>query len=294
MAHRWTQEELADLRALFPTTTARDMAAILNERYGHGRTVAGIYTIVSELGLQKRQEPFWTAERLDFMREYVPGHSEGEIADEFENRFGFQLSRQQVKTGKARAGVKSGTTGGRFVKGQESWNKGKTWEDFMPPESQDRSRRTQFKKGNMPHNAALKPIGYERVDAEGYTWVKIARRKSHPGCNDNWRQKHHIEWEKAHGEPAPADCMIVFANHDKTDFSPENLVAVPKSVWAVIARNAYPYSDAASLEACMSLARLKSHIYDAATAPRACKRCGKEFEPRFPNQRTCDACLGRE
>ena len=294
MAHRWTQEELADLRALFPTTTAKDMAAILNERYGNNRTVASIYTIVSELGIQKRHEPFWTADRLDFMREYVPGHGEGEIMDAFECRFGIRLTRQQVKTGKARAGVKSGTTGGRFVKGQDSWNKGKTWEDFMPPESQEQCRATCFKKGNMPHNAALKPIGYERVDAEGYTWVKTARRKSHPGCNDNWRQKHHIEWEKAHGEPVPADCMIVFANHDKTDFSPKNLVAVPKSIWAVIARNAYPYSDAASLEVCMNLARLKSTIYDATLAPRTCKRCSEEFAPRYPNQRTCDACLGRK
>lgn len=27
--------------------------------------------------------------------------------------------------------------------------------------------------------------------------------------------------------------------------------------------------------------------------PRACRRCGAEFAPRFKGQRTCDACLGR-
>ena len=294
MAHRWTREELADLRAMFPTTTAANMAAILNERYGHNRTVAGIYTIVSELGIQKKQMPFWTADRLEFMREYVPGHSEGEIAYAFERRFGIRLTRQQVKTGKARAGVKSGTVGGRFVKGQESWNKGLTWDDFMSPESQDHSRRTQFKKGNIPYNAIGKPIGYERTDADGYTWVKIALSKSHPGCNDNWRPKHHIEWEKANGQPVPDGCNIVFANHDKTDYSHENLVAVPRSIWSIIVRNGFAYNDAASLTACMNLARLKTCIYDATLAPRACKRCGEEFAPRYPSQRTCDTCLGRE
>ena len=148
----------------------------------------------------------------------------------------------------------------------------------MTPEAQERCRETQYKKGNIPYNAVFKPVGCERVDDAGYTWVKIALRKSHPGCNDNWRQKHHIEWEKANGEPVPDDCMIVFANHDKTDFSPENLVAVPKSIWAVIARNAYPYHDAASLHVCMNLARLKSGIYSALLAPRACKLCGVEFK----------------
>ena len=101
----------------------------------------------------------WTAERVAWFVKYVPGHSEREISAEHERLFGVPLSESQIGNAKSRFHVKSGTHGGRFVKGQKSWNKGRHWSDFMPPESQERSRATCFKRGNLPHNALRNPIG---------------------------------------------------------------------------------------------------------------------------------------
>ena len=43
----------------------------------------------------------------------------------------------------------------------------------------------------------------------------------------------------------------------------------------------------------IAVASLDSAVNAARRAPRECRRCGCEFMPRFPSQRTCDACLGR-
>ena len=298
---KWTQAENDDLRAMYPTVKNSKIAEILNERHGNNRNARGVGLHARSLGLfkldgYKRQVPrtFWNDERRDWFISFVPGHTEPEISAEHERLFGIPLTEGQIGYGKLTFGVKSGTTGGRFEKGQESWNKGKTWDDFMPAESQERSRATCFAKGNMPHNALDKPIGYERIDQKGYTWVKLADRPSRQDCNDNWRQKHHLVWEEAHGEPVPENTNIIFANHDKSDFRPENLVAVPRRIWGVIVHNKLEYYDAESLMACMMLADLKHHIYAAETAPRRCGKCGDEFKPRYPRQRTCDSCLGRD
>ena len=56
--------------------------------------------------------------------------------------------------------------------------------------------------------------------------VKVAENPTAPQTKDNWRFKHHVEYEKAFG-PIPEGCDVVMANRDKRDFRPENLVAVP-------------------------------------------------------------------
>ena len=296
----WTEAEETDLRDLYPTVKNSEIAEILNSVHGNGRNARSVGQHARKLGLAKldgykRQVPrtFWNDERRNWFISFVPGHTEPEISAEHERIFGTPLTEGQIGSAKFVFGVKSGTTGGRFEPGHKTFNKGKTWDDFMPPESQERSRKTCFAKGNMPHNALDKPIGYERIDEEGYTWVKLAERPSRQDCNDNWRQKHHLIWEQANGVPVPEKTQIVFANRDKTDFRPENLVAVPRSLWVAIVRNDMPYFDADSLRSCMKLAELKACIYAAELAPRDCKKCGEEFQPRYPHQQTCDVCLGR-
>lgn len=112
--------------------------------------------------------------------------------------------------------------------------------------------------------------------------------------NCNYRMKHHVAWEEANGRPVPPGAQIVFADGDKRNFAPANLVAVPRELWAVIARKGIPFWDAESLGAAQNVARLVLAKARAERRPRPCGRCGREFEPRFKHQRTCDACLGRE
>ena len=101
-------------------------------------------------------------------------------------------------------------------------------------------------------------------------------------------------WEKANGMPVPPHTMIVFADRDKRNFDPANLVAVPRDLWGTIARQHLAYHDADSLRTCVSVARLQKEMHAKRKRPRNCKSCGTEFSPRFPGQRTCDMCLGKK
>ena len=235
----------------------------------------------------------WTPERIAWFREFVPGHTEGEISAEHERVFGTPLTEGQIGNAKTKLGVRSGTHGGRFEKGSVPFNKGKTWDEYVSPEGQARSRATCFKAGELNGFAAQReqPIGAERVSKDGYVEVKVAEGlQDRP--NGNFRMKHHVVYEQAHGA-IPDGCNVVFADGDRRNFDPDNLVAVPRRLWSAICCRGIPYWDAGSLRAAMAKAELDSAVHAAECAPRACRACGREFRARYPRQRTCDACLGR-
>lgn len=305
-ANSWTSEEEAWLREAYPTHHNATLSEMHAERFPD-RPRRGPKAISSRAkvlklrkadGFQRNPPKLWTHERAEWFKSFVPGHTEGEISTEHERLYGFPLSESQIGNAKTKLGVRSGTFGGRFEKGQRAWNKGKTWDEFMSPESQEASRRTCFKKGQVSGIAKerMKPVGYERVDAkDGYVWVKVkdTPQAQVPGSyNDNFRPKHHVVWEEANGTPVPPHTMIVFADRDKRNFDPDNLVAVPRSLWSIISRQGWAYRDRESLDACVALAKLNRKVYEARLHPRNCKRCGAEFKPRYPHQRTCDGCLG--
>ena len=234
----------------------------------------------------------WTAEMDAWFSERAPYRTWRELSEAFAERFGVPLTKSQVSNRKAKLGIRSLVpNAGCFKKGNVSHNKGKKVHEFMSPEGLERSKRGRFKKGGVPHNAAGKGIGYERVTKEGYVQVKM---KDGPqrNANDNFRFKHHLVWEEANGMPVPEGCMVVFADHDKRNFDPDNLVLVRRSEWAVISAKRRGYSDRETLEARMAVARLESAAYRASMAEkRACRECGAEFGPEFKNQTRCRACI---
>ena len=239
----------------------------------------------------------WTDDERARLAEIAPGRSHAEIREIMTAEFGDHFGGTRITGALKRYGIKTGRTG-RFEKGQTSWNKGKTWDEFMPKESQERCRAMQFKKGQLNGIAKerLKDVGYERVDAkDGYIYVKVkdTPQAQVPGSfNDTFRPKHHVVYEQAYGS-IPRGCNVVFADHDKRNFDPDNLVAVPRSLWSVITKRRMDYYDRASLELCMNIARVERARYAAQCRPRPCKRCGDKFKPRYAHQRTCDGCLGR-
>lgn len=292
MTRRYTPEMDAWLEERYPQAPNCELCEEFAERFGQEITGSQLSDWACRRGVRKPVRVHWDEARIGFMRSVIPGHTEQQIRDAFQERFGEVLTESQIGNAKRRLGVKSGTTGGRFEKGRVPANKGRTWEEQgISPEAQARSRSTCFKKGGMPHNAKDKPVGYERVSRDGYVEVKVAERPTRSDRNDNFRPKHHLVWEEANGRPVPPSTMIVFANGDKRDFDPANLVAVPRSLWAVISRDRIPYSDRETLEAAMGLARLKSGLHEAQTRERACGACGRTYKPRYERQRTCDACL---
>ena len=233
----------------------------------------------------------WTDAEKARLAEIAPGRTSCEIQRIMTGEFGDHFGGKRIAAALKRYGIATGVDT-RFKPGQEPPNKGKTWDEMgFTPEQRAAMQRGQFKPGHLPHNAS-QPIGSERVDIkDGYVYVKVAERKTDPrSAHDNWKPKHHVVYEQAHGA-IPEGCNIVFADRDRRNFDPANLVAVPRKLWSTITKRKLAYHDADSLRAAMGVARLDQAVHDARCAPRACKACGCEFKPRFVHQRTCDGCL---
>lgn len=141
-----------------------------------------------------------------------------ELANMFNKEFDTNITAVNIKTFRGNNHLNSGLTG-RFEKGHIPDNKGKKWNDYMSEKAQEKSRRTTFKKGNIPHNH--KPIGYERINVDGYIEVKTKEP-------DVFQLKHRLIYEREYGL-IPNDCNVVFADGNKLNLEPKNLILVTKS-----------------------------------------------------------------
>lgn len=124
-----------------------------------------------------------------------------------------------------RMGWKTGRTG-QFERGAVSHNKGKA----CAPGTGGRhpnSRRTQFRKGNLPHNAQY--LGHQRVSIDGYVEISVAETNPHTGYERRYVLKHRYLWEQANG-PLPAGMCLKRLDDDKTNTDPSNWEAVPRAI----------------------------------------------------------------
>lgn len=157
----------------------------------------------------------YTKAQVQFLRKKVTGRSYAELTRIFNKHFGLNLSLAQIKGTLKRYKLRNGLVG-RFQPGQISHNKGKKGFGGWEP--------TQFKKGHKPWN--YKPVGSERVNADGYVEVKIADPKT-------WKGKHLVIWEKANG-PVPEGYVIIFADGNQLNVTLDNLLFVSRKKLAVI------------------------------------------------------------
>lgn len=293
MNRKYTQAEIDWLRANYHVGSVQDTVNAFEKKFGYTPKRSGIQTLASKLGLKKdctASNISWTGEHAEWAKSFIPGHNEAECKADFKRRFGRDLTDGQLAGAKVRMGVKSGTHGGRFEKGRHS--------GFVSEEHRrkfiEAGKATRYKPGNLSGFAEKHhhEIGYERISKDGYIEVKVGEGLQE-NSNDNFRAKHHVVWEEANGRPIPPGHHIVFADHDKRNLDPANLVAVPRSLWAIIINKKLQYHDAESLRTCMNVAKLTSAVYEARMAERECQKCGRTFKPRYPHQRTCDGCLER-
>jgi len=151
----WTPEEEAWLREVYPDHGNAEIAAMHAERFPDRprRTDKSINSRAKVYGLHKadgfvRKPPrFWTPERVEWFRAYVPGHTESEISAEHERLFGAPLSEGQIGNAKTKLGVRSGTHGARFEKRMERQRRCEDCIAEAPTMSVDEQR---WRRGTMP------------------------------------------------------------------------------------------------------------------------------------------------
>lgn len=247
----------------------RDMCERVNERFGTAFTYEQMKGMFSRHKIhaaprkgRKRPESRITTPEIDaFIREHIEGTGHQAMADLVNERFGTSFTKDQMKAYYARNHLNSGLTG-RFEKGQEPANKGKTWDEYMSPEGQAASRKTQYKPGHLPHNGGT-PVGTirlrhdhkDRPGSKPYYWQKVEQ----PNV---WRMKHVVEWEK-HNGPVPDGCMVTFANGDTTDWRIDNLILETKAQHGVKNRHHIHGYDRESALAANKIADIKMAVTQA-------------------------------
>ena len=158
-------------------------------------------------------------EHIEFIKNNVKGITLKELTNSFNEKFNMDVSESAIANIKNKYNLQSGLVGGQFVKGQVSFNKGKRWNEYMSENGQKNSRRTTFKKGNIPANA--REIGSERIDKNGYILIKV--QDGHK--NKNWIRKHRHLYEQKYGK-IPEGHKVIFADGNIRNFDLNNLIVV--------------------------------------------------------------------
>lgn len=283
------------IRANYPHIKVEEAARLFEERFGRPIKPTTLTARASDLGVHRdtgavswASHPEWR----EWMADYIPGHSERETIAAFKERWGVELRVSQVANFKTRFGIKSGTVGGRFVKGQEPSNKGRPISEWMTPEAIERTKATRFKKNGIPRNT--RPMGFERVNVDGYIEVKVRERPDaeHKSCFD---LKHRLVYERAHGVKLTSDDVIVFLDGDKSNCDPSNLARLSHAEHAKMTTYKLTYSDRETFETALNIMRLNDRVRSLTGRERVCPVCGKTFKPANPNNpsRCCSTkCAG--
>ena len=192
----------------------------------------------------------WTGGEKEFLRQYVASHTWKETAEEFNRRFGCNLTKDAVKAAGERYGIRTGRDG-RFQKGTVPPNKGKK----MQPEQYAKCAATMFKKGQTLVNH--KPVGTVSVRrnnkrGQQYVYEKVAE----PNV---WKIKHVLEWER-HNGPVPKGMIIIFADGNPLNTDISNLVMISRAQNVVMNRWKIRGCDKEHMEAAANVASLKIQI----------------------------------
>ena len=182
-----------------------------------------------------------------------------DLAAMFNKKFGTCLTANNIKTFRGNNRLNSGLTG-RFEKGQKSWNKGKKWEDFMSEEAQVNCRKTTFKKGNKSWNCD--PIGTEKWKSskknkndEGFLYVKVQDGTK----QNNWKQKHRLIWEEAHG-PIPKGYKVIFKDGNRHNITLDNLALVSNSQMLILNRHNLIFDNQELTESGINIAKVMDKV----------------------------------
>jgi hypothetical protein len=158
----------------------------------------------------------YTAAEIRFIKSKIKGRSYAEMTDLFNRRFGLSITLIQMQSVLGRHGITNGRDC-RFVPGQTPSNKGK--KGCCPADSEKGWFRPEHRSWNH------KTIGTERINSDGYVDVRI--RNPSGKSWKNWKAKHRIIWEKAHGK-IPRGHVVIFADGDRRNFALDNLLLVSR------------------------------------------------------------------
>lgn len=164
----------------------------------------------------------YTEEERQFIIENAKGITTFQLTELFNIKFQSDLKQSQIRAFLKNNGIRNEICS-QFTKGCIPYNKG--------TKSICKANRCSFKKGHIPVN--YKPVGYERVDEDGYVLIKVQDKGTWP---ERWRPKGSVMWEKYHKKKVPKGYVVIFADQNKLNFAKENLIVISRNELLVMNR----------------------------------------------------------
>lgn len=109
-----------------------------------------------------------------------------------------------------------------FKKGQVPFNKGLKQKDFMSREAIAKTKKTRFKKGQLPHNTKEDGVIIPRKDKCGKTYLYIRESLG------IWKLYHRKVWEQHNGK-LKSNEIVRFRDGNSLNCEISNLFVIPKS-----------------------------------------------------------------
>lgn len=187
----------------------------------------------------------YSEEQKKFIIDNNYGKYSKELADMFNQQFNTNITAKEIKYFRHNNKLNSGLTG-QFQKGNISHNKGKKQSEYMTKEAIERTKATRFKKGNRPIN--YRPVGSERITKDGYIEVKV----SDP---DKWETKNKIVYKQNFGD-IPKGYKVIYADGNKLNNDPNNLLLVSNSELLIANRNHLIYNNKELTESGILISRV--------------------------------------
>jgi hypothetical protein len=240
MSIRYPPEVEAAVRELYETYSSKEIAQILNERFPElpEFTALKVSSFKSNHGLipgrsiKPKGRSKFPPGLLQFVTENVKGRCTSELAQMVRERFGIDFTVQQARTYIRNHGLASGYDA-RFKKGTPAYNKGMKQEEWLSPEAIERTKRTRFQKGQMPHNHH--EVGTVVVTTDGY----VARKTAEP---NQWEYVHRMVWEE-HNGPIPEGGIVIFLDGNPLNCDIGNLQMITRAEHARLNQNHLRFKD---------------------------------------------------
>jgi hypothetical protein len=192
----------------------------------------------------------YTKKQIHFLRIGYKKWPIPELTAQFNSRFKQKRNRGSIEAAVNNRRFLSGRTG-CFEKGFIPWNSGTKGMGICKRNS------GTFKKGNTPGN--IKPMGYERISADGYIEKKIRERNPYTGAPTRFKMKQVLVWEKKYG-PIPKNKIIVFLDGDQLNCRINNLELISRAEHVRLNQLKYRAAPGIIKPGIFALAKLKTKI----------------------------------
>jgi hypothetical protein len=222
-------------------------------------------------------------EEKRFVRDNISGKSDAEMTELFNRRFGLSLSKSKIRGLIKREKTYSGKYPRRYTPEETLFIKenhsGRSYAEMTELFNRrfglslpKRAIADKINYGGYPGARKMGPvpIGKERIGRLGYVEVKTGPRKK------DWKSKCKVIWEAANG-PIPEGHRVIFADGDKSNFDPDNLLLVSLQELGLMNLHGLRAPDKALTKAGKIVANIKLLIRERSGTSRK-KRKKKEAE----------------